>query len=28
DIRNWNYIDEVHLNPEKGKSKIVESQAV
>ncbi|MFT7558682.1 MAG: hypothetical protein ACI93R_003240 [Flavobacteriales bacterium] len=27
-MRNWNYIDEVHLNPEKGKSKIVESQAV
>jgi transposase InsO family protein len=27
DIRNWNHIDEVYLNPEKGKSKVVESQA-
>lgn len=27
DIRNWDYIGEVHLNPEKGNSKVVENQA-
>ncbi|MFT5085332.1 MAG: putative transposase [Lentisphaeria bacterium] len=27
DIRSWNHIDEVYLNPEKGRSKVVGSQA-
>jgi len=27
DIRNWDHINEVHLNPEKGKSKVAENQA-